>query len=482
MLRGLFGASPFVWSDVAALHGVGVDNIAAAFACLANGGKSFDEPLADPFARHLDESKGRDFGHLMTGAIAAQALDESAKNQLAIGFQHHVDEIDNDDSADVAQPKLAHDLLRGFEIVASDRFFESPSGTCEFAGVDVNDGHRLRAINDERSARRQPDLSVESLGQLFVHTVRREYVGRVSPVFEALRQLRRQFRDVLGNRLPRSSALYFEGLEILVENVSNHPDSKFRLPFEEHRSRFRVLRLRLDLFPGFGEAFDVGPQLLFGRTLGGGPDDHAMLGRNDFTQQTLESLALPVGKLAGNSRHRTGRNENEVATGKCDLGRQASAFVTYRILRHLDNHRVPRFQRLLNASGFAFQPGGLPVDLAGVKNGVASFADVDEGSLHRGKDVLNPSEVDISDHGHLGMPSDIVFDENVVLENRDLIEPVLFANEHLAFDRLAPRQVLRFRDGVSAPAGLAPLTAALSLGFEPGRSLGNADFIGCGFG
>ena len=63
-------------------------------------------------------------GHLVPGAVAAQAFDQAAQQQFAVGGQHHVDEVDHDDAADVAQPQLAHHLFGRLEVVGRDRGLE----------------------------------------------------------------------------------------------------------------------------------------------------------------------------------------------------------------------------------------------------------------------------------------------------------------------------------------------------------------------
>ena len=92
--------------------------------------------------------------------------------------EDHVDEVDDDHAADVAQPELADDLLGGLEVVAGDRLLEVAAGAGELAGVDVDDGHRLGAVDDQGAARGQPHLAVERLGQLLVDAVRGEHVAR----------------------------------------------------------------------------------------------------------------------------------------------------------------------------------------------------------------------------------------------------------------------------------------------------------------
>ena len=67
---------------------------------------------------------------------------------------------------------------RLFRVTVSSRL---PPGTGELAGVDVDDGHRLGAVDDQRAAGGQPDLAVQRLGELLVDPVRGEDVLLVGP-------------------------------------------------------------------------------------------------------------------------------------------------------------------------------------------------------------------------------------------------------------------------------------------------------------
>ena len=60
----------------------------------------------------------------------------------------HVDEVDDDDAAEVAHPQLARNHLSGFEIRLEDRVVETSSAD-EAAGVDVDRRHRLRLVDDQ---------------------------------------------------------------------------------------------------------------------------------------------------------------------------------------------------------------------------------------------------------------------------------------------------------------------------------------------
>ena len=93
----------------------------AVLAALAEG---LQQAGADPLARHLDQSERGHLRHLVAGAVAAEALDEAPQHEVAVALEDHVDEVDDDDAADVAQPQLADDLLGRLQVVLGDGLLE----------------------------------------------------------------------------------------------------------------------------------------------------------------------------------------------------------------------------------------------------------------------------------------------------------------------------------------------------------------------
>ena len=85
----------------------------------------------------------------MLGAVAAQAFEHAAQHEVAVGFEDHVDEVDDDDAADVAQTQLANDLFGSLEVVLRDGLLEVSTRADELAGVDIDDGHGLGAVDHE---------------------------------------------------------------------------------------------------------------------------------------------------------------------------------------------------------------------------------------------------------------------------------------------------------------------------------------------
>jgi hypothetical protein len=116
------------------------------------GAEGLQQSGPDPFASHLNQAQAGDLSYLMPGPVPTQTLDEPAQQQLPVAGQHHVDEVDHDDAADVAKSQLPHDLLSGLQVVAGDCGLEVAASPGELAGVHIDHRHRLSPVDDQRSA------------------------------------------------------------------------------------------------------------------------------------------------------------------------------------------------------------------------------------------------------------------------------------------------------------------------------------------
>ena len=452
---------------------------AAAVTAFARHRERLEQARPDPLAGHLDQAQRGDLGDLVLGPVTGQAFQQPAQHQLTVALQHHVDEVDHDDAAHVAQPQLPDDLLGGLQVVAGNRLLEVPTLAGELAGVHVDDGHRLGAVDDQRAAAGQPHLAVQRLGQLVVDAVLSERVPAVAgvPAAEPLGQMRGHVADVLVDLGPAILTGHDELAEVLVEHVPDDPDGQVRLAVEQLRRAGR-LGLALDVLPLRGQPGDVPLQLLLGRALGGGPDDHARVLGHDLLEDLLQAGPLRVRQFAADAGHRRTRHVHQVTTGQAHLAGQPGALVADRVLGHLDQDGLAGFQRRFNPLGVALEPAGVEVHLAGVEHGVAALADVDERRLHGRQHVLHLAEVDVADVGLVARAIHVVLDQDAVLQHGDLGTVPALAHDHGPLDSLAAGQELSLGDnrGPAAP-GLAPFASPLPLGLQPGRALDRANVV-----
>ena len=286
--------------------------VAAAAAGVARGREDLEQSLADALARHLDQTQRGDLGDLVLGAVPAEALHEPTQDEVAVGLQDHVDEVHDDDAADVAQPELTHDLLGRLQVVLGDGLLEVATLADELAGVDVDDRHRFGAIDDERATGRQPYLAIECLGELLLDAERSEDILAVRPGLHACGKVGSVRVDVGADVCGHAGSGDDELGEVLVEDIADDLDGEIRLSAELGRGLGRGRRL-LDLFPLRLETLHVAREFFFAGTLRGRADDDAGALGHDLLEDALESSALGVGELARDARHGAIGHVDEIA-------------------------------------------------------------------------------------------------------------------------------------------------------------------------
>ena len=224
----------------------------------------------------------------MLGSVAAKALKQTTQNLVTVAFQHHVNEVHNDDSTDVAQAELANNFLSRFQVVGCDGFFEVSTLAGETTSVDVNDGHGFGAVNDQRATRWQIHLAVKGLNQLLVDPEFGPDILRASPLLQSIAQVRGNRGDIVIHNLPSVASADDDLLEILIEDVADHANGHVGLAIQKARRR-SSLSLFLHFFPLNRQALYVASQFLFARTFCGGTNDDAGVLRNNALERALQA-------------------------------------------------------------------------------------------------------------------------------------------------------------------------------------------------
>ena len=113
--------------------------------------------LADAFARHLDQAEFGDLQDLGLRAVFLDLVLQRLEEARAVLRIFHVDEVEDDDPAEVAEPDLADDLFRRFEVRPKDRLLEILLADV-LAGVDVDRDECLGLVDHDVAARLEPHL------------------------------------------------------------------------------------------------------------------------------------------------------------------------------------------------------------------------------------------------------------------------------------------------------------------------------------
>src|SRR5215472_2255501 len=121
------------------------------------------QALAGALAGHLHEPEGREAHDVGLGAVARESALERGQHRPPVRLVAHVDEVDDDDAAQVAQPQLPRDGDRRLEVGAENRLLEIAVADIG-AGVHIDGGHRLGLIEYQVPAGFQWHLAIERAG------------------------------------------------------------------------------------------------------------------------------------------------------------------------------------------------------------------------------------------------------------------------------------------------------------------------------
>ena len=97
-------------------HRLDAADAAHAGAARADDVARFAERRTQALARHLQQAEARDAPDLDARAVLLHGIAQSVFDVALVLLRLHVDEVDDDQAAEVAQAQLARDFVRGFEV------------------------------------------------------------------------------------------------------------------------------------------------------------------------------------------------------------------------------------------------------------------------------------------------------------------------------------------------------------------------------
>ena len=343
---------------------------------------------------------------------------------------HHVDEVDDDDAAQVAQPQLARNGQGRFQVGLEHRVVEVARAD-EAAGVDVDGGQRLGLVDDQVAAGLQIHPSAQRLGDFLIDV---EQIKN-----RALAPVVRQARRGGGHELLAEGQ---QGVELLARidadrlrglarQITQHALQQVQV-FVQQAGRRLARGGFADARPGLAQVGDVLGQFGVGGVLGVGAQDEAAaagaLGR--LGRQRLHPPAQLVAQRGGDLlRHAhvvVLRQEHQHAPRQTDLRRQPRALAADRVLDDLHHQRLALEHLLFD--GFGRRAGavgrqavaidGLLPQVGHVQEGRALQPDVDEGRLHARQHARHLAQVDVADQAALQRTLDVQLLHRAAFDHR----------------------------------------------------------------
>ena len=256
--------------------------------------------LARALACHLDQTQRREPAHRQLGAVAAQLLAELGQHVLAVVFAQHVDEVDDDDAAQVAQAQLARNGLRRLQVGLEDGFVEV-AGAHIAARVDVDRGQRLGLVDDEVAARLELHAPRQRPLDLGVDVVQVEDGALALVVLQLFDRGRGELLAETLERIELDQRVDADALHLLVDEVAQHALGQVQLLVQQGARRgFHAVFA--DRRPGLAQVGDVHRQLVVAGVFGVGAQDEAARAGAAFAavglaQQAQHALTQLIAQL-----------------------------------------------------------------------------------------------------------------------------------------------------------------------------------------
>ena len=253
---------------------------------LAVGTRRADGPfqrLLYTFSRDRHQAKIVELKHLRWRAVVAEFLFESLHHTLAVTALVHIDEVDDDDAAQIAQTHLAHDLLDGVDVRLHDGVFEASGFANVLSGVDVDRDQRLGLIDDDVATALQPDFRFERFVDFLVEAeliIKRRLFGIK---FDALHQPGLKAIRKSDNALVFLLGVNPDHGEVGTHLIAQDAFDYIEIVIDQSRS-LTAVRTGFNLAPEIFQKADVGAQFLICRS--------RRSGANDETAAAVLALAL----------------------------------------------------------------------------------------------------------------------------------------------------------------------------------------------
>ena len=284
--------------------------------------------------------------------IVIERLLEGLDHLPAVLLLLHVDEVDDDDPAEIAQPQLARDCERSLEVGAKYGLFEIAMADVR-AGIDVDRGHRLGLIDDQMAAGLQQHLAIERLLDLLFDPMQVEDRPWLPVQLDLGRALGHEHAGEFDHALVRIGAVDAHASDAFVEQIAQHAHRQRQILVHElPGARFQPLVA--NRLPEPFEKQHVGAHRFERGPLGSSTHDVAagIFGRRKQAHGLAQAPPLLLGFDARGDADATPlRHVDEVARRNRDEGRQARALAADRILHHLHQYLVALRHQLAHVIG-----------------------------------------------------------------------------------------------------------------------------------
>ena len=264
-----------------------VANMTSATATWAGDGGAFAQRRAQPLPAHLHQAELADGAELHPGAVLPQRVAQPAFHLAPVAAFFHVNEVDHDQAAEVAQPHLARHFVGSLQVGAGGGLFDVAAANGA-RRVHVHRDQGLGVVNHNRAAAGQLHSAGIGRFDLVLDLETREQWRVIAVAFDAGRMLGHHVRHELLGLVVDVVGVDQDVADVVVEVVA---DGAY------HQARFLVNQE--GAFATLGRAVNGGPEfeqvvqvpLQFRRAAanaGGARNDAHAIGVFELVQRLLE--------------------------------------------------------------------------------------------------------------------------------------------------------------------------------------------------
>ena len=353
---------------------------------------------AQALARHLEHAEARQTADLDARTVHLHRIAQAIFDGALVARFVHVDEVDDDQTADVADAQLAGDLVGRLEVRVGGRGLDVAAARGA-RGVDVDRDQRLGVVDDDRAARGQLHLVCIGRFDLALDLVAVEERDVIRVHLQASTAFRRhETLHVLGGDGMGTRFVDQHLADVIREVVPQGARDGVALAIDQERRGTLEHRLD-DLFPLDAQVVEVPLEFLDGPADAGRAHDGAhALRHHQGVHDALDLVALLALDAAAHAAcPRVVGHQHQETPGERDEGREGGTLVAAFLFVHLHDDVLAFLQDLahVDAPARGVLQEVLPGDLFQRQEAVALGAVVDEAGLERRLDARDARLVDV---------------------------------------------------------------------------------------
>ena len=305
----------------------------------------------------------------------------------------HIDEIDDDHAADVAQLELTRNFNRRLTVRPKHRF-AGVGRTCERSGIHIDHRQGFGGLDDHVATGRKIDPRLERITDRSVDLVMLQQLHGFAVSFDL--DIARISSEKAGHPIHSTGVINDDARQIRPHVIPEDPVNEVLITVEQHRWRCALCSL-LNSLPLPQQSFEVLNQQLFTDAIGLGSDQQAGSGRLDQHPQSPQAIALGVSTDPARDVHPLAMGlKHEVTPRQGQIPSETRPFGSGGLLHHLHQNLLAGLQQLRDPGGTLFQSQRTEIgDM--YKSVLFALADVDEGSINPGQDIFHRAEINITD-------------------------------------------------------------------------------------